>query len=327
MSNSVPSQTSLEVTTAHPSQYEVSYTAAGRGKHKLHVQINEVDISDSPFTITAYSHPSELNCPIKILTGLKGPYGITYTNKEHIIITEWGGHRVSIFDIRGEMIRTFGSHGESPDQMIYPTGIATDNADSIYVSSQHKLQKFTSTGELIKCIGQKGKNEGEFDNPRGVTLHDNQVYVCDYGNNRIQVFDTNLNFVRTISSHGKDRGDINTPHDVQFDTAGNMYVAEWSNGRVQVMDTCGQFIQTFGQTGNQKLCAASCLHIAGEYVYVTDMKEDRIVIYYKTSGKFVNSFVGGTQEEGGLSAPCGITTCAYGCIYVCDCINNRVLVF
>ena len=112
----------------------------------------------------------------------------------------------------------------------------------MYVSSHHKLQKFTSSGELTKCIGKKGRKEGEFDDPLGVALYDNQVYVCDCDNHRIQVFDLDLNFVRSIGSHGKGRGEFSSPRDVKFDTAGNMYVAEWGNWRVQVQDTSGQFI-------------------------------------------------------------------------------------
>ena len=63
--------------------------------------------------------------------------------------------------------------------MTLPAGIAVNGIDNIYVSSVHKLQKFTSSGELIKCVGGRGGKEGEFDDPRGVTLYDNQVYVCD----------------------------------------------------------------------------------------------------------------------------------------------------
>ena len=111
---------------------------------------------------------------------------------------------MSIFDISGQKIRTIGSHGDSPDQMICPKGIAIDDTDNIYVSSEHKLQKFTSSGELIRCVGQdKGRKEGEFDNPRGIALYDNQVYICDRDNHRIQVFDLDLNFVRSIGSHGE----------------------------------------------------------------------------------------------------------------------------
>ena len=82
-----------------------------------------------------------------------------------MIVSESWGHGISIFDIRGQKIRTFGSHGDSPDQMIGPRGIAVDDLDNIYVSSEHKLQKFTSSGELIKCVSGRGGKEGEFDVP------------------------------------------------------------------------------------------------------------------------------------------------------------------
>ena len=133
-----------------------------------------------------------------------------------------------------------------------PTGIAIDDIDNIYVSSDHKLQKFTSNGELIKCIGKKGGKEGEFTYPHGVTLHDNQVYVCDSNNHRIQVFDLNLNFVRSIGSRGKGSGEFNEPYDVKLDTAGNIYVTEYNNSRVQVLDNSGHFIRTLGDEGERK---------------------------------------------------------------------------
>ena len=230
---------------------------------------------------------------------------------------------MSIFDNIGQKTRTFGSYGNSPDQMEYPAGIATDDSDNIYVSSCHKLQKFTSSGELIKCIGQWGSKEGEFNDPRGVTLSDNQVYVCDRNNHRIQVFDPDLNFVRSIGSHGKGRGEFNKPYDVKFDTAGNMYVAEQGNGRVQVMDTSGQFIRVFGQEGEGILRRPSGLHIADKYVYVSDFINHCVVVY-ETSGQFVTSFGRPGQKEGELCGPFCITSCADGFIHVCDSWNYRV---
>ena len=181
---------------------------------------------------------------MRVVTDLNYPYGIAYNSRGEMIVSEWNGHRVSIFDIRGQKIRTFGSNGDSPDQMKYPQGTAVNDMDNIYVSSWHKLQKFTSSGELIKCVGGRGGKEGEFDDPRGVTLYDNQVYVCDCNNHRIQVFDLDLNFVRSIGSCGKGRGEFDAPFDVKFDTAGNiyMYVAEFSNSRVQVLATSNKYL-------------------------------------------------------------------------------------
>ena len=309
-----------------PSRYEVSYTAVSRGQHKLHVQVNDREINDSPFTVTVYPDPTQLGRPVRVVTDLNKPYGIAFNKCGEMIVSEYGGHRVSIFDIRGQKIRTFGSHGDSPGQMVWPAGIAIDDIDNIYVSSYHKLQKFTSSGELIKCVGQRGRKEGEFDDPRGVTLYDNQLYMCDRNNHRIQVFDLDLNFVRSIGSRGNGRREFNAPLDVKCDTAGNMYVAEYDNERVQVMDSSGHFIQSFGQEGERKLHGPSGLRIADKYVYVSDYSGDCIVVY-ETSGQFVTSFGRHGQKEGDFKFPCCITSCGDGFIHVCDCGNNRVQIF
>ena len=276
--------------------------------------------------MTVYPDPRQLDLPVRTVTDLDCPYGIAFNSHQEIIISEVGGDRLSIFDIRGQKIRSFGSHGESPDQIIAPAGIATDDTDNIYVSSGHKLQKFTNSGELIKCIGKKGRKEGEFDDPRGVTLYDNQVYVCDSDNHRIQMFDLDLNFVRSIGSRGKGRGEFNAPLDVKFDTAGNMHVAEYGNGRVQVLDTSGQFIRAFGQEGEGKLMSPSGLHIVNKYVYVSDHCGHCIVVY-ETSGQFVTSFGRHRRNEGKFCFPFCITSCADGFIYVCDFCHNRVQIF
>ena len=281
--------------------------------------------------MTVYLDPTQLGRPVKVVTDLILPYGIAYNSRGEMIVSECHGHRVSIIDNRGKKIRTFGSlgnspHGESPDQMICPKGIAIDDIDNIYVSSSHKLQKFTSNGEIIKCIGKEGGKEGEFNDPRGVTLHDNQVYVCDSDNHRIQVFDLNLKFVRSIGSRGKGSGEFNTPYDVKLDTAGNIYVADFWNSRVQVLDNSGHFIRTLGDEGERKLSQPSGLHIADKYVYISDWGSHCIVVY-ETSGQFVTSFGRSGKNEGEFVHPYCITSCVDGFIHVCDYLNHRVQIF
>ena len=312
----------LVVTVATPSRYEVTYTPVSRGRHKLHVQVNDKEINGSPFTVTVYPDPKQLGHPVRTVTGLNWPCGIAFNNREEMIVSEYGADRLSILDTRGQKIRTFGSRGDSPHQMNGPKGIATDDSGNIYVSSRHKLQKFTSTGELIKCVGRKGGKEGEFDVPRGLTLRDNLVYVCDGNNHRIQVFDLDLNFVRSIGSRGSGRGQFDRPSDVKFDTAGNMYVTELGNERVQVMDSSGRFIREFGRG---KLSQPSGLLIADKYVYVSNFTGNCIVVY-ETSGQYVTSFGGRGRNEGEFRPFC-ITSCVDGFIHVCDYWNDRVQIF
>ena len=261
---------------------------------------------------------------MRVVTDLNYPHGIAVNSRGEMIVSEWGGHQIAIFDIRGQRIRTFGSHGNSPEQMKLPAGIAIDDMDNIYVTSYHKLQKFTSSGELIKCVGQRGSKEGEFNDPLGLALHNNEVYVCDHDNHRIQVFDLDLNFIRTIGSCGKGRSEFEAPYDVKFDKGGYMYVAEFGNKRVQVLDRSGHFIRVFGEEGT--LWGPTALHIVDKYVYVSDFNGHCIVVY-ETSGQFVTSFGMYGQKEGEFSGPYCITSCANGFIHVCDYSNKRVQIF
>ena len=319
-------QSSATVTVISPSRYEVSYTAVRRGPHKLHVRVNGSEIIGSPFTMTVYPDPTQLGSLVRVVKQLNSPYGIAFNSRGEMIVSECAGYQVSVFDDRGQKIRTFCSRGDRPEQIIYPAGIAVDDTDNIYVSSDHKLQKFTSSSELIKCIGRRGSKEAEFDDPRGVTIHSNQVYVCDLHNHRIQVFDLDLNYIRSIGSRGRGRGKLDDPFDVAFDTAGNMYVVEYYNHRVQVMDSSGEFIRMFGQEGEGKLSGPIALHIADKYVYVSDCGNHRITVY-ETSGQYVTSFGRHGEGEAEFRSPRCITSCVSGCIYVCDMLNKRVQVF
>ena len=328
ISKATPTSSSpvIHVAVASTSRYEVLYTAVSRGQHKLHVKLNGKEINGSPFTITVYPDPTQLGHPVRVVTGLKGPYGIAFNSRGEMIVSECLGYRISIFDIRGQRIRTFGSKGNRPEQMEFPRGIAIDDTDNIYVYSNHKLQKFTSSGELIKCVGQRGSKEGKFDVPRGGTLYNHQVYVCDSNNHRIQEFDLELNFIRSIGSTGEGRGELNLPRDIKFDSTGNMYMAEHGNCRVQVLDSSGHFIRLFGQKGKGRLMGPSSVLIADQYVYVSDIVQHRIVVY-TSSGQFVTSFGRWGPKEGQLSCPFSITSCTDGYIYVSDFNNNRVQIF
>ena len=162
--------------------------------------------------------------------------------------------------------------------------------------------------------------------PRGVALYNNQVYVCDRYNHRIQVFDLDLNVIRSIGSRGEGRRKFDSPFDIKFDSTGNMYIAEYGNKRVQVLDSSGHFIRLFGQEGEGRLSGPASVLIADQYVYISNILQDRIVVY-TSSGQFVTSFGGTGQKEGQLSRPFYITSCTDGYIYVSDCFNNRVQIF
>ena len=59
--------------------------------------------------------------------------------------------------------------------------------------------------------------------------------MCDCVNNHIQVFDTDLNFIRTIGSPGSGRGHFKWPYDLDFDIEGRAYISDKNNHQNQVL--------------------------------------------------------------------------------------------
>ena len=306
----------MDKTALYNTQWIVSYTAVGRGHYNLHIHNEFKPIEGSPFAITVYSNPTQVGHPVSIVSNLTRPYGVAVNSHDEIVVTEFRPCQVSVLDHSGKKLRTFGSPGDEPGQMISPAGVAIDNADAVFVTSQHKIQKFCRDGELIKNVGRKGAREAEFNNPCGIAVHKSLVYVCDRENHRIQVFDLDLNFIGCI-------GKLQTPLDVAFDFAGNMYVAVFSQKKVAVMDSDGHYVRDIT---HKKLGSPTGVHVVGQYLYVSDHYRGCIAVF-ETSGQFVTSFGREGQGKGEFNWPYCCTSCSKGLLYVCDSGNHRIQVF
>ena len=286
------------------------YKPLSRGQHEIFIQLNKKDINGSPFIVTVYPDPEQMQVATpRIVKDMQTPYSIVFNSRREMLVSEKLHHKVSVFDHERRKTERSCDH-----DMIFPQGMAIDEKDNIYVSSSNKLQKFNSDFTLMACF------EDNFNDPYGITLYEKEVYVCDCNNHRIRVFDLDLNPKRTIGSYGKERGKFCTPYDVKFDLDGYMYVADWGNERVQVLDNRGGYIRLLNEeVEGKKLCRPSSLHIVDKYVYVSDYNGGCIVVY-ETSGKFVTSF-------GKFMYPYCITSCSDGYIYVCDRENGRIQIF
>jgi sugar lactone lactonase YvrE len=83
-----------------------------------------------------------------------------------------------------------------------PTDVTWDSAGNIYISDGYvnaRVAKLSKDGDWIKSWGKRGKAPGEFNLPHTIAsdAQDN-IYVGDRNNRRIQVFDADGNFKREI---------------------------------------------------------------------------------------------------------------------------------
>lgn len=108
--------------------------------------------------------------------------------------------------------------------------------------------------------GVPGYSEQQINNPFGVVIGpDGALYFCDLDNQRIRRFNFETGQLTTIAGNG-DRGysgdgglateaALNMPHEIQFDSAGDLYIVERDNHVVRKVQCESGIISTFAGTG------------------------------------------------------------------------------
>ena len=151
------------------------------------------------------------------------PARLAIDSNDILYVTEPDNGRVQMFNTAGQSVGTI-----AEGQLSFPVGIDVDSSDNVYVAESSasgnpsQVNKFTSSGQFITSWGSLGSNPGQLNQPKGLTIdEDNNVYVADELNNRIQKFDSNGNF---ITEFGQDR--LSHPIDVAVDSQGRVYASD-----------------------------------------------------------------------------------------------------
>jgi DNA-binding beta-propeller fold protein YncE len=167
---------------------KIFFTPEIRVIYQMNVKVNGDHIKNSPFTVTVYIHPNLLSKPVAEIAGLNRPCSLR-CSRDKVLATEMRKERIVEIDFLlsiKELKKLTGANEltQDMDRNLY----ATD-------ANNNRLIKLDSTGSIITVAGELGNGKGEFEYPNGLRVSkNNELYVCDSDNNRVQVFDLDLNF-------------------------------------------------------------------------------------------------------------------------------------
>ena len=84
-----------------------------------------------------------------------------------------------------------------------PTDVTWDSDGNIYITDGYinsRVAKYDKNGDWVKSWGSKGTGPGQFRMPHAIVAdRNNNLYVGDRTNRRIQVFDTDGKFLRMFT--------------------------------------------------------------------------------------------------------------------------------
>ena len=146
------------------------------------------------------------------------------------------GHVALKFSPEGELLMTLGEGGVAGDGtgaiLNTPCDVAVGPDGSIYVGDGHegqnsddpttvgRIAKFSADGEFLMSWGQWGAEPGDIRTPHALLFDDaGRLIVADRGNNRLQIFDQDGNYLDEFKQFSR-------PSDMDFGPDGMIYVAD-----------------------------------------------------------------------------------------------------
>src|SRR4051812_10009133 len=171
---------------------------------------------------------------------LSKPYGIEmYDGK--IYICDIRAFDITVLDIRKHQTLVLGKSG--PQQLQRPVDIAIADDGMKYVADLGR--------NVIAVFNQKDQFSGIIAHPDlkpvSVAVYQNELYVCDFKQQRVEVWDRiSGTLLRTIGSPGSTDGLFIRPLGIAVDQQGNLYVADVMRCKIQKFDHSGKFVSSFG---------------------------------------------------------------------------------
>jgi hypothetical protein len=218
--------------------------------------------------------------------------------EDNIWAVDKGSDMIVKFNPNGRVQMVFGRKSESSDAEAHahernknppephvngrfrqPSDVTWDSSGNIYISDGYvnsRVAKISKDGDWMKSWGKKGKGPGDFDLLHTIAAdNQNNIYVGDRNNRRIQVFDTEGNLKNTIKIDVPPPADAqpaigNTPNLTNYLESGGsqtpgapwaicitpgpnqvMFVSDSFPGRLYKLSLDGKVLGYMGKSGKQ----------------------------------------------------------------------------
>ena len=219
------------------------------------------------------------------------PHGLRIDADDNIWTTDVAGHVVYKFNPAGRIEMVLGVRGRPGEWHDFghlklfnePNDVAFAANGDLFVLQGHgkgpsQLLKFDRDGNFIAAFGRLGAAPGEFDLPHSIVIDAaGLLHIADRNNARIQVLDSDGNFLRESKHPG-------TPCGLCLGPDGALYLAHGHTGLVKQLDLEGNVLGECGGQGKTPGRFGEAHYIAvgarGE-VYVTDTLNWRVQKYVK----------------------------------------------
>ncbi len=180
-------------------------------------------------------------------------------------------------------------------------------------------------------FGKRGSGKGEFSHPLGIDIAaDGKVFIADSGNHRVQVFDSQGNFLHMFSVKASGQEKPSDPVDVLVSNFKDyVYVSDNDNHKIKVYDKIGNFQFEWGKLGEGPgdfrypgILASN----KNNEIYVVDVINTRVQ-KFDPFGNYITDIGSWGVLPGRLFRPKGVAVDGRNRVFVSDSYMGLIQVF
>ncbi|XP_077981347.1 E3 ubiquitin-protein ligase TRIM45-like [Glandiceps talaboti] len=179
------------------------------------------------------------------------PFDVAISADDEYFMTDLSNTQIVVSDEDGNVVRCFGQNEVkhtrcvciSPlDCTVYVTDWDGQFGDKTDKEGSHCIRKYRQNGDYINSFGKYGDENGEFKGPYYMYIDSQGIlYVTDFDNHRVQVFNTDDEFLYKFGIKGQSEGQLYYLRGIVMDKDRYLYISD-SKHRVQKFDMSGRFI-------------------------------------------------------------------------------------
>lgn len=194
---------------------------------------------------------------------------------------------------------------------------------NVLAQTQTTSSSVNETYQFVRSLGSNGTGNGQFSNWLGGIALDsfNNVYIADNGNNRIQKFDSNGNFITKWRTNNTIDENPVAIKDIAINSSNILYVVDVNHPPIRIFDTNGNFITTWGSDTYGITVGSS------DNLYVLDGENGPSK--FDTHGNFIKRWGSEGEGDGQFSnlSDIDLAVDSSGNVYLVDAAYNRIQKF
>jgi streptogramin lyase len=235
--------------------------------------------------------------------GLAKPYGVEMWQGK-IYVCDLRSSAVTVLDLRNRRTLVLGRSGQETLQDPSDIAIAPDGFKYVADHGRGAVYVFDPQERLVNRFTHKDLK------PVGVAVFQNELYVCDFKGQRVEVLDRRTGqLLRTIGEAGPGEGQFIRPLGIAVDDKGFIYVTDVLKCQMQKFDREGTLQTTFGMISANAGGFVRPKHIAVDnsgIIYVVDAAFQNVQLFDQ-KGRVYTFFGSAGAHPGAMDLPAGIS--------------------